>query len=109
MTSDAGATPATKQVGPDVAAGEAKSKLSPGARLRGNRNFNLFWAGQTFDAFGDAAALIIIPILVFDATGSVVQMGLVTALIGIGNLISSIISGIFVDSMDRRRALLLCD
>lgn len=109
MTSDARTTPATEEAGLDVAADEAKSKLSPGARLRGNHNFNLFWAGQTFDAFGDAAALIIIPILVFDATGSVVQMGLVTALIGIGNLISSIISGIFVDSMDRRRAILLCD
>ncbi|HVG22327.1 MAG TPA: MFS transporter [Blastocatellia bacterium] len=109
MTSDAGATPAAEEAGPDVAADEVKSKLSPGARLRGNHNFNLFWAGQTFDAFGDAAALIIIPLLVFDATGSVIQMGLVTALIGVGNLISSIISGIFVDSMDRRKVLLLCD
>jgi MFS family permease len=109
MTSEAGATPVIEEIGLDVAADDTKAELSPGARLRGNRNFNLFWAGQTFDAFGDAAALIIIPLLVFDATGSVVQMGLVTALIGIGNLISSIISGIFVDSMDRRKVILLCD
>jgi MFS family permease len=109
MTSDARATSATEEVGLDVAADDIKPQLSPGARLRGNRNFNLFWAGQTFDAFGDAAALIIIPLLVFDATGSVIQMGLVTALIGIGNLISSIISGVFVDSMDRRKVILLCD
>ncbi len=82
---------------------------SPGARLWRDRNFNIFWAGQTFDALGDAAALIIVPLLVLDATGSVAQMGFVTAVIGAGNFISSIASGVVVDRVDRRKVLIFSD
>jgi MFS family permease len=82
---------------------------SPGARLWRDRNFNIFWAGQSFDALGDAAALIIIPLLVLEATGSVAQMGLVTAIIGVGNFVSSIASGVVVDRVDRRKVLIFSD
>jgi MFS family permease len=92
-----------------AAAADSSSQLSPGARLRRNRNFNLFWAGQTFDALGDSAALIIIPVIVLEITGSVAQMGLVTGVIGLGNLVSSLVSGVIVDRMDRRKVMILCD
>lgn len=95
----------------DEAAAVAGSnrRPSPGARLRRDKNFNLFWAGQTFDALGDSAALIIIPLLVLEITNSVAQMGLVTGVIGAGNLVSSLVSGIIVDRMDRRKVMILCD
>lgn len=74
-----------------------------------NKNFNTFWAGQTFDALGDSAALIVIPLIVLELTNSVGRMGLVTGLIGIGNLLSSLVSGVIVDRMDRRKVMILCD
>ncbi|PYP86363.1 MAG: hypothetical protein DMF61_13665 [Blastocatellia bacterium AA13] len=80
-----------------------------GSGLWGNNNFNIFWAGQTFDALGDSAALILIPLLVLETTGSVAKMGLVTALIGMGNLLSSLVSGVLVDRWDRRRVMVFCD
>jgi MFS family permease len=74
-----------------------------------DRNFNLFWVGQTFDALGDAAATIIIPLLVLEATGSVAQMGLVTGTMGVTSLVASLFSGLIVDRLDRRRLLIFCD
>jgi MFS family permease len=82
---------------------------SPGPGLWRDRNFNTFWVGQTFDALGDSAALIVIPLLVLEATGSVAQMGLVTAAIGAGNLVSSMVSGVVVDRVDRRKVMILSD
>lgn len=82
---------------------------APGVRLWTDRNFNLFWAGQTFDALGDAAALLIIPLLVLAATGSVAQMGLVTVVIGVADLIASVVSGLLVDRIDRRKFIIFCD
>ncbi|MBN3950376.1 MAG: MFS transporter [Nostoc sp. NMS7] len=86
-----------------------ENALTPGARLWRDRNFNIFWAGQTFDAFGDSFAMIVMPLLVLEATGSIAQMGLVTGTIGVGNLISGIVSGAIVDHMDRRWLMIFCD
>ncbi|HVG21888.1 MAG TPA: MFS transporter [Blastocatellia bacterium] len=93
----------------DGAGTGGKSNGAPGARLWRDRNFNLFWAGQTADAFGDSVAMIMIPLLVFDATGSVAQMGFVTAAMGAGNLISSLLNGVLVDRMNRRNIMIICD
>jgi MFS family permease len=98
------AEPSTDAVDSKVA-----SALPSRTSLLRNHNFSLFWAGQTFDAFGDSAALILIPLLVLEATGSVAQMGLATAVMGVSNLISSIISGTLADRFDRRKIMISCD
>ncbi|MDB5078445.1 MAG: transporter [Chloroflexi bacterium] len=74
-----------------------------------NRNFNIFWAGQTFSNLGDSFALIALPLLVLQATGSVAQMGLVTATFGISSLFTNLISGVVVDRVDRRLLMIWCD
>ncbi len=86
-----------------------RTERSPGARLWRNRGFNVFWAGQSLSALGDSFALLALPLLVFEATGSVVQMGLVTGTFGIGQVISGLVSGVLVDRVDRRRLMILCD
>ncbi|MGE5335358.1 MAG: MFS transporter, partial [Nitrososphaerota archaeon] len=85
------------------------SKRSPGARLWRNRSFNIFWAGQALSVLGDSFALLALPLLVFQATGSVAQMGLVTGTFGVGQVISGLVSGVIVDRVDRRRLMILCD
>lgn len=74
-----------------------------------NRNFNVFWSGQTFSNLGDSFALIALPLLVLQATGSIAQMGLVTGTFGISNLVTNLISGVVVDRVDRRLLMIWCD
>jgi MFS family permease len=81
----------------------------PGTRLLHNRHFNIFWAGQTLSAIGDAIALIAIPLLVLRVTGSIAQMGLVTATVGVGTIIAGVIAGPIADRVDRRRFMIGCD
>ena len=54
----------------------------PARPLWRERNFAIFWAGQTLSAAGDSFAYIAVPLLVLRATGSVAQMGLLTGVAG---------------------------
>lgn len=80
-----------------------------GKQLRHNRNFNIFWAGQVLSVLGDAFGFLALPLLVLEATGSLVQMGLVTGMFGMGQIAAGIFSGTLVDHVDRRRLMLVCD
>ena len=82
---------------------------SAAARLWRNRGFNILWAGQTLSALGDAFALVALPLLVLQATGSVAQMGLVTGVNGIGQIVAGVFAGVIVDRVDRRRLMIACD
>lgn len=82
---------------------------SPGARLWRDRNFNTFWLGQAFDFLGDSLALILMPLLVLRITGSVSQMGLVTACQAGGTAVAGIFSGTLIDRVNRRNLLITCD
>ena len=109
--------PARDEAPPDVLgappegqeAGSRPSEAKPGARLWRNRDFNTFWLGQTLSALGDAFAMLAMPLLVLQATGSVAQMGLVTGTMGAASLMSGILAGPRVDRRDRRRLMILCD
>lgn len=52
-------------------------------------------------------AAITLPLLVLESTGSLVQMGLVTASLALGNVLAGVVSGALADRLDRR-FLLLC-
>jgi MFS family permease len=82
---------------------------APASRLWHNRDFTIFWAGQTLSNVGDAIALIALPLLVLEATGSVARMGLVTGVSGIGLLVGGIVAGPLADRVDRRRFMIGCD
>jgi hypothetical protein len=58
-----------------------------------DRNFLVFWAGQTFSVLGDAIALIALPLLVLEATDSVARMGQITAVHGAGALVAGLVAG----------------
>lgn len=92
-------------IAPDRAEGAASASVP----LLRNRDFSIFWLGQALSALGDAFALIALPLLVLQATGSVAQMGLLTGAFGAGQLIAGLFSGALVDRVDRRRLMILCD
>lgn len=54
-------------------------------------------------------SLIAMPLLVLQATGQVVQMGLVTATFTIAQLITGIFAGQLVDTLNRRVLMIICD
>jgi len=77
--------------------------------LHENRNFRLLWLGQAVSTTGDAFALVAMPLLVLDVTGSVTQMGYVTALVCGGQIAMSLAAGIVVDRANRRRLMIASD
>ncbi|MCZ9337221.1 MFS transporter, partial [Streptomyces sp. TRM76130] len=52
------------------------------------RDFGVFWAAQTLSVLGDSFALIALPLLVLEATGSIARMGLLTAVGGAASVLA---------------------
>ena len=75
--------------------GSVSADMRPGQphSLIHDRNFLIFWAGQTFSVLGDAIALIALPLLVLEATDSVARMGQITAVHGLGALAAGLAAG----------------
>ncbi|MGW0867455.1 MFS transporter [Streptomyces sp. NPDC002611] len=73
------------------------------------RDFGIFWTAQTLSVLGDSFALIALPLLVLEATGSVARMGLLTAVGGAASVLAAVFAGAVVDRVDRRRLLITCD
>ncbi|HLW03783.1 MAG TPA: MFS transporter [Ktedonobacterales bacterium] len=74
-----------------------------------NRSFLIFWGGQTLASLGNMFALIAMPLLVFQATGQVVQMGLVTATFTVSQLVAGVFAGQLIDNFNRRALMIFCD
>jgi MFS family permease len=103
---------------------EARSAEEPGRQTPGGsrtgppgrpqalwrqRDFGVFWAAQTLSVLGDSFALIALPLLVLQATGSLARMGLLTAVGGAASVLAAVFAGALVDRVDRRRLLIACD
>ncbi|GAA3202273.1 MFS transporter [Nonomuraea helvata] len=74
-----------------------------------DRDFLIFWSAQTLSVAGDSFALIAVPLLVLNVTGSVTQMGLLTGVSGAASVAAGVFAGVLADRFDRRRLLILCD
>jgi predicted MFS family arabinose efflux permease len=81
---------------------------APPPALNRDRNFVTYWFGQSLGALGDSIATISLPLLVLQTTGSVAQMGVITAILGVGRLVASFGAGVLVDRVDRRRLMMIC-
>jgi Na+/melibiose symporter-like transporter len=77
--------------------------------LSRNTAFLILWFSQALSVGGNALALVALPLLVLDATGSVTQMGALTAVTTVGWLVSGLLAGPVVDRFDRRRLMILTD
>ncbi|WND34232.1 MFS transporter [Streptomyces sp. BB1-1-1] len=88
------------------AAGRSPKEPRP---LWRQRDFGVFWAAQTLSVLGDSFALIALPLLVLEATGSIARMGLLTAVGGAAAVLAAVFAGAVVDRVDRRRLLIGCD
>ncbi|MBT2541112.1 MFS transporter [Streptomyces sp. ISL-44] len=74
-----------------------------------NKDFNVFWLGQALSVLGGSISLLALPLLVLHATGSIVQMGLITVISGVTGIGTGLFAGYVVDRADRRRLMIACD
>lgn len=77
--------------------------------LWADRDFRILLAAQTLSALGDSFSYLALPLLVLHSTGSVTQMGLVTAVTGVASVATGVFAGVVVDRMNRRLLLVACD
>ncbi|MEV7521420.1 MFS transporter [Streptomyces sp. NPDC091371] len=83
--------------------------MSTGPSLGRNKNFNVFWLGQGLSVLGGSVTFIALPMIVLAATGSIVQLGLLTAVAGATAIGTGLFAGYVVDRVDRRRLMIVCD
>ncbi|MCY0936529.1 MFS transporter [Streptomyces sp. H34-S4] len=81
----------------------------PRSGLRHNRPFTVFWLGQALSVLGGSVSLLALPLLVLEVTGSLVGMGLITAVSGVFAIATGTFAGHVVDRVDRRRLMIGCD
>ena len=75
----------------------------------GNRDFRLYWVGQSISILGDQFHNIACVWLVLTLTGNPLTLGIVLALGSIPQAIFSLFSGALIDRFSPRRVMLLAD
>lgn len=82
--------------------------VSPSSLWR-NSSFNWYWLGRVASDFGDTLAVIALPLVILQITGSLVWMGTITALQSAGGWFGSLAAAAIADRFDRRSLLIACD
>jgi MFS family permease len=72
-------------------------------------DFGKFWVGQTVSNLGSAITLFALPLLVYELTGSAVNLALTTAAQFIPHLLFGLVIGAYVDRLDRKRLMITVD
>ncbi|HVA89246.1 MAG TPA: MFS transporter [Chloroflexota bacterium] len=71
--------------------------------------FQYYWLARAVSSLGDAISLVALPLLILQATGSISQMGIVSALGAGARLVSGFVAGTIADRCPRRPVLLIAD
>jgi MFS family permease len=79
----------------------------PGQRLSGD--FWKFWTGQTISNLGSSFTFFALPLLVFNLTGSAVNLAITTAAYFVPYLLFGLVIGAYVDRVDRKRMMIAVD
>ncbi|WP_030490512.1 MFS transporter [Micromonospora chokoriensis] len=87
----------------------SRSAATGRAPLWRDRTFGTYWIAQSLSAAGDSFAYLAVPLLVLQATGSVAQMGLLTAVAGAASVVAGVFGGVLVDRYDRRTLMIVAD
>ncbi|WPP42647.1 MFS transporter [Paenibacillus hunanensis] len=90
---------------PEATASSALAKLlSP---IRQSRAFTYLWLGQWIAMLGSSVTMIILPIVIYNLTGSSTMMGLAMTIYMLPNVLILPVSGWIVDRTDRLRLIWL--
>jgi len=75
----------------------------------GNRNFMLYFGGQTLSGLGTTITNFAVPWLLLRVTGSSLQLGFAFAIETIAYLAASLPAGVWMDMHNRRRTMIFAD
>lgn len=78
-------------------------------KLHSQQNIILLLMGRTVSRFGSAFYLIALPLYVLQMTGSLAQTGVFFSLSSLPSLVVTPFLGVFVDKMNRKHLLVVCD
>jgi MFS family permease len=79
------------------------------ASRRLNADFWKFWTGQTVSNLGSSVTQFALPLLVFQLTGSALNLGLTMVFGMLPNLLFGLFIGAWVDRVDRKRLMIAVD
>ena len=77
--------------------------------LRISRDYRLLFFGQLISAFGTAMSFVVVPVQVYQLTGSTLLVGLLSAAEFILILFMAFVGGAYADFIDKRRMLRLTE
>lgn len=72
-------------------------------------DFGRFWLGQTISNLGSSFTMFALPLLVFNLTGSPINLGITIAAAFVPYLLFGLVIGAWVDRVDRRRLMIATD
>jgi len=74
-----------------------------------SRDYRMLWLGQMVSVVGDKLNQIAMGILVYEVTGSMLQMGIMLAISTLPSALFGLPAGALVDRWDRRRTMIVSD
>ena len=102
---DAAADPGDGPAATDGPSGPTPSAFS----VFRKRDFRLIWSAQLVSTIGTALTDLAAGILVYNATGSALAVGLMFVAAAVPTLAIGLVAGVFVDRYDRRRIMIIAD
>lgn len=73
------------------------------------RDFRIFWTGQTISNVGNAVTFLMLPLLVYKLSGSALNLALTTVAEGLPYLLFGLAIGAWVDRLERKRLMIAVD
>src|ERR1700694_6302211 len=77
--------------------------------LRISRDYRLLFFGQLISAFGSAIGFVVLPVQVYQLTGSTLLVGLLSASEFVLILLMAFVGGAYADFIDKRKMLRLTE
>ena len=74
-----------------------------------NRDYVYMWLGRTFYSIGCGVSQLAFPLLALLLTNSPASAGMVSALRFLPYVFVGLPAGVFVDRLDRRKVMIVCD
>ncbi|MEU5161182.1 MFS transporter [Streptomyces sp. NPDC020875] len=99
----------TDTLGPARPAPDADSPAAPAKSLLTQRNFVIFWLGQTVSKVGNGAYQVALGWSVYELSGSAAAMGVVLALNFLPQVVLALVGGAVADRLSRRTVVLVAD
>jgi len=93
----------------EVESTSMRSRIIERLGVLSHRNFAYLWFGQILATFGDKFTEIAIPILIYQITGSALQLGLAFIFQVVSAMLFGMVGGVMSDRWDRRRTMIGSD